>query len=412
MTSRRRFLSTAAAGGFLATSSRSFADPRNTRYDELESRIARGDLKDTYKEDLPTPCMVVDLEIFEKNLQTMAAHCRNTGIHLRGHVKVHKSPEIARRQAALGSIGVTCATVAECELMSHAGLHGVLLTRQPTSKNNIGRVIALAKRDATFGTVVDDPQAADWLQEAAAREGVKLRTVVDVYAGLTRHGIEPGEPALELAKKVDSFKNLKLIGLMGYSGTASHTKGWTERKKKSQEDLAGCMETVAAARRAGLPVEIVTGGSTGTYNIDSESKTLTELQAGSFVFMDTIYRQIGGKSDAAVYSDFGPALTVMTTVISKRHPHQCTIDAGNKALLRPTDQVKGRPEVEVKNQGAEYGILAWKDGDQEFKLGERVELYPSNLDMSTNVYDRYYIARGEKIVDVWPIMGRGGAAQR
>lgn len=356
--------------------------------------------------------MIVDLEIFEKNLQTMAAHCRSTGIRLRGHVKVHKSPEVARRQVALGSIGVTCATIAECELMAHAGIRGVLLTRQPTSKNNIGRVIALAKREPTFGTVVDDPLAADWLQEAAAREGVKLRTVVDIYAGLTRHGIEAGEAALQLAKKVEASKNLKLVGLMGYSGSASHTKGWAERKKKSQDDLSGLTETLGAARNAGLPVEIVTGGSTGTYNIDSETKTLTELQAGSFVFMDTLYRQIGGKSDPAVYSDFGPALTVMTTVISKRHPRQCTIDAGNKALLRPTDQVKGRPEVEVQNQGAEYGILAWKDTDKEFKLGERVELYPSNLDMSTNVYDRYYVARGEKIVDVWPIMGRGGAAQR
>jgi D-serine deaminase-like pyridoxal phosphate-dependent protein len=99
-------------------------------------------------------------------------------------------------------------------------------------------------------------------------------------------------------------------------------------------------------------------------------------------------------------------------VISKRHPRQCTIDAGNKALLRPTDEVKGRPEVKAENQGAEYGILTWKDGDRDFKLGDRVELYPSNLDMSTNVYDRYYVARGEQIVDVWPIMGRAGAAQR
>ncbi|MDQ6700650.1 MAG: DSD1 family PLP-dependent enzyme, partial [Acidobacteriota bacterium] len=158
--------------------------------------------------------------------------------------------------------------------------------------------------------------------------------------------------------------------------------------------------------------EIVTGGSTGTYNIDSETKGLTELQAGSFVFMDTLYRHIGGKTDPAVYSDFGPALTVLTTVISKRHPNQCTIDAGNKALLKPTDEVKSRTEVEVQNQGAEYGILAWKDGAKDFKLGDRVEIYPSNLDMSTNVYDRYYIARGEQIVDVWPIMGRAGAAQR
>ncbi len=411
MTSRRRFLGTVAAGGITAASP-AFSARTANRSDEIEARVTRRDFKHLYKEDLPTPCMVVDLEIFEKNLRTMADHCRATGIHLRGHVKVHKSPEIAKRQLALGSIGVTCATVAESELMSHSGISGVLLTRQPTSKNNIIRTIALAKRDPTFGTVVDDPLVADWLQEAAAREGVKLRTAVDVYAGLTRHGIEPGEAALELAKKVNASKNLKQIGLMGYSGGASHTHGWSERKKKSAQDTAGLLESAAAARKAGLPVEIVTGGSTGTYNIDSETKGLTELQAGSFVFMDTLYRHIGGKQDPAVYSDFGPALTVMTTAISKRHPRQCTIDAGNKALLKPTDEVKGRPEVKVENQGAEYGILVWTDADKDFKLGERVELYPSNLDMSTNVYDRYYVARGEQIVDVWPIMGRAGAAQR
>ena len=409
MTSRRNFLSTAAV---LPAASPAFAAKSAIRSDEIETRVQRRDFKNLHKEDLPTPCMVVDLEIFEKNLRTMADHCRNTGIRLRGHVKVHKSPEIAKRQVALGSIGVTCATVAECELMSHSGISGVLLTRQATSKNNITRVVMLAKRDPTFGTVVDDPLSAQWLQEAAAHEGVKVRTAVDVFAGLTRHGMEPGEPALDLAKKVHASKNLKLIGLMGYSGGASHTHGWGERQKKSQHDLAGLLESVALARKAGLPVEIVTGGSTGTYNIDSETKGLTELQAGSFVFMDTLYRQIGGKHDPAVYSDFGPALTVMTTVISKRHPQRCTIDAGNKALLKPTDEVKGRPEVKVENQGAEYGILVWKDGDRDFKLGERVELYPSNLDMSTNVYDRYYIAKGEQIVDVWPIMGRAGAAQR
>ncbi len=356
--------------------------------------------------------MIVDLEILQQNLRTMADHCRNTGIRLRGHVKVHKSPEIAKRQVALGSIGVTCATIAECELMANSGIQGILLTRQPASKNNIVRTIELAKREPTFATVVDDPLVADWLEQAAAAEKTKIRTVVDVYAGMTRHGIEPGESALDLAKKVDTLKNLRLIGLMGYSGGASHTKGWTERKKKSEQDLAGMLESVAMARKAGLPVEIVTGGSTGTYNIDTESKGLTELQAGSFVFMDTLYRQIGSKGDPVVYRDFGPALTVMTTVVSKRHPNQCTIDAGNKALLRPTDEVKGRPEVKVKNQGAEYGGLVWSDGDRDFKLGERVELYPTNLDMSTNCYDRYYVARGEKIVDVWPIMGRAGAPQR
>lgn len=408
MASRRRFLSALAATG-IAPFSKGFSAKR---YDDLEARIASRNLKDIYKEDLPTPCMVVDAGILESNLARMADHCKRTGIQLRGHVKVHKSPDIAKRQIGLGAIGVTCATVAECELMASAGIKGVLLTRQPTSKNNIARTVALAKREPTFATVVDDPVVAGWLEDAAAEAKVRVRTAVDIYAGLTRHGIEAGQPALELAKKVDSSKHLALIGMMGYSGNASHTHGWEERKQKSHQDLGGLLESVAAARKAGLPIEIVTGGSTGTYNIDSEPNRLTELQAGSFVFMDTLYRKIGGKSDASLYSDFGPALTVMTTVISKRHPHQCTIDAGNKALLRPTDEVKGRPEVQVQNQGAEYGILAWKETDRDYKVGDRVDLYPSNLDMSTNVYDRYYVARGEQIVDVWPIMGRAGAAQR
>lgn len=409
MISRRNLLTTSVA--LIAGKTAAFGDTPN-RFAEIEARVARHDLKDISKEDLPTPCMLVDQEIFEANLRKMADHCRNTGIHLRAHVKIHKSTEIAKRQLALGGIGVTCATVAECEVMSRAGISNILLTRQATSKNNIGRVIALAKHDPTFGTVVDDPLAAEWLQAAASAEDLKLRTVVDVYAGLTRHGIEKGTPALDLARQVDTSKNLKLVGMMGYAGAAAHTHGWSERMKKSREDTAGMLETVAAARAAGLPIEIVTGGSTGTYNIDSESKGLTELQAGSFVFMDTLYREIGGKDDPHLYNDFGMALTVMTTVISQRHPHLCTIDAGNKAMLKPTDQVKGRPEVKVQNQGAEYGILAWSDGDRDFKLGERVEVYPSNLDMSTNVYDRYYVTRGERVVDVWPIMGRSGAPQR
>ena len=409
MTSRRFFLGT-ASGALLAPSA--WAAAKTSRQNEVETQITRRDFRNLTKEDLPTPCMVVELDALERNLKTMADHCRTADIQLRGHVKVHKSPDIAQRQIKLGSIGVTCATVAECELMSGSGIRGVLLTRQPVGKNNINRTIALAAQDATFATVVDDPIAADWLQDAAQAAKLKLKVVVDVYAGLTRHGIQGGDDALQLAKKVDSLKNLSLIGLMGYSGGASHTNGFEQRRQKSQEDLRGLLESVALAKKAGLPVQIVTGGSTGTYNIDAESKSLTELQAGSFVFMDTIYRRIGGKSDRTVYTDFAPALTVMTRVISKRHPHQCTIDAGNKALLRPTDEVKGRPEVKVENQGAEYGILRWKDTDRDFKLGERVELYPSNLDMSTNVYDRYYIAKGDQIVDVWPIMGRSGAAQR
>jgi D-serine deaminase-like pyridoxal phosphate-dependent protein len=199
--------------------------------------------------------------------------------------------------------------VAECELKASGGIKGVLLTRQPTSKNNIGRTVALARREPTFGTVVDDPLVAGWLQEAAAAEGVTLTTVVDVFAGLTRHGIEAGKPAIELAKKVDSSKNLKLIGLMGYSGGASHTKGFNDRRKKSQDDLAGLQESVSMATADCRSTS--SRADPGDLQHRQRNQRLTELQAGSFVFMDTLYRQIGGKQDP-VYSDFGLALTVMT----------------------------------------------------------------------------------------------------
>lgn len=410
MTSRRNFLKASVAGSMLG-SFKARAAIKDVRHTEIETRIARRDFRDLTKEDLPTPCLILDQAIFEQNLQTMTAHSKASGLKIRPHVKIHKCVDVARRQIALGAIGLTTATIAESELMSNSGLKSVFWTRQPAGKNNISRAIALSKKDPTFMIVVDDPIIASQVEEAAAAANAKCNVVVDVFAGLTRHGMQGGQSALELAQKVDSSKRFRLCGLMGYSGGASHTPGWEERRKKSCDDLAGLLETVALCRKSGLPVGIVSGGSTGTYNIDTENG-LTELQCGSYIFMDTAYRKIGGKQDSKLYSDFGPSLTVMTTVVSKRHPQQCTIDAGNKALLRPTDEAKDMPWIKVENQGAEYGILRWKEGDRDLKLGERVELYPTNLDMSVNVYDRIYVARGEQIIDAWPIMGRSGAAQR
>lgn len=404
MTSRRAFLTASAAGTAFA------ASKSDSHYAQVEARIAKRDFRGLSKQDLGTPALILDQAIFEQNLRTMAAHSKATGLQLRAHVKIHKCPEVSKRQVALGAIGVCCATIAECELMINSGIKGVLFTCQPGGANKIGRAAALAKRDATFHCVADDPLTADLLDEAAGAVGAKINLLVDVYAGLTRQGIQPGEPALKLAQKIARSKNLRFAGVMGYSGNASHTKGWEARRKKSMEDLAALQETAAACKKSGLPVEIRTGGSTGTYNIDTG--TLTELQAGSYIYMDTIYRRIGGKSNDSVYTDFGAALTVMTTVVSKTRPYQAAIDAGNKAMLRPTDEVKDLPGVMIENQGAEYGMLNWKAGERDIKLGERVEIYPSNLDMSVNVYDRVYLAKGEQIVDVWPIMGRSGAVQR
>lgn len=380
-------------------------------YEEFETRIARRDFRDMTKDVLPTPSMIVDLDLFLQNIKQMSEQARSAGIKVRPHVKVHKSVDVARRQIAQGAIGLTCATIAEAELFSGAGIKNVLWTKQPASVNNIQRAVALSQKDPTFMFVVDDPQVVDWVEQAATARNARLRIVVSVFAGMVRQGIENGQPAVELAKTIAGSKHAQFEGFMAYSGNASHTKTWEARRKRSSDDLVGVCETVSMARKSGLPVNIVSGGSTGTYNMDHEYG-LTELEAGSYVFMDTAYFAIGGKDDEKVYSDFKGALTILTTVDSKRHPNIVTTDYGNKAINRPTDQVKGMPWLQVGTQGAEYGALQWTDADKEMKLGDRVEIYCTNLDMSTNAFDRYYVAKGDQIVDVWPIMGRSGSKQR
>jgi D-serine deaminase-like pyridoxal phosphate-dependent protein len=411
MNSRRQFLAASAAAGLFpfvrARAKTATAYP----YSEFEERIARRDFQGMTKDVLPTPCMLVDLDLFEQNLRKMADHSKNVGINVRPHVKVHKSVEVAKRQITLGAIGLTVATIAEAELMSGAGLQGVLWTKQPASKNNIYRAVALSQRDPSFMFVVDAPEVVDWVEQAAAASKVKCRVAVSVFASMPRQGIEAGQPALALAQKISSSPRFSFEGYMAYSGNAAHTKGFDARCKRSSEDLAGVRETIELSKKCGLPVNVVSGGSTGTYNID-KNNGLTELEAGSYVFMDTGYWQVGGKDGNPVYSDFSSALTVLTTVDGKLHPNLATTDYGNKAMARPTDCVKDKPWLEVGMQGAEYGALRWKDGEPELKLGDRVEIYPTNLDVSTAAYDRYYITRGDQVIDVWPIMGRGGAPQR
>jgi 3-hydroxy-D-aspartate aldolase len=413
MRSRRDFLM-AGAGASALSVARVWAAKTYDRafpYEEFEARLARRDFREMTKDVLPTPCMVVDLGLFQQNVQKMAEQAKFAGINVRPHVKVHKSVDVARYQISQGAIGLTCATIAEAELFSGAGIKNILWTKQPASVNNIQRAVALSRKDPTFMFVADDPQVVDWVEQAASASNTKLRIAVSVYAGMARQGIENGQAAVELAQRLAGSKYSQFEGFMAYSGNASHTKTWEARRKRSSEDLAGVRETTSLLRKLGLPVNVVSGGSTGTYNMDHDHG-LTELEAGSYVFMDTGYFAIGGKDDEKVYSDFKGALTILTTVDSKRHPNIATTDYGNKAITRPTDQVKGKPWLQVGTQGAEYGALQWTDADRDIKLGDRIEIYCTNLDMSTNAFDRYYVAKGDQIVDVWPIMGRSGPAQR
>jgi D-serine deaminase-like pyridoxal phosphate-dependent protein len=414
MTSRRRFLSTGAAAAFLAaahggaaaTAGKPMSCSADCDITDLNARIAKRDFHGITKDMLPTPCMCVDLDAFQANVAHMATTAKANGINVRPHVKVHKSVDVAKAQIAAGAIGLTCATIAEAELFSGAGIKGVLWTKQPVGRNNTQRAIALSKKDPTFMFVADDAKVIEWVEEAASAHHAKPRVLVSVYAGMNRQGIDGGQPAVELAKQVASSKRMSFEGFMAYSGNAAHTKGFEARKKKSMDVLAGVRESKDLALKAGLPVNIMTGGSTGTYNIDHETG-LSELEAGTYVFMDTEYFIVGGQDgDMHRYNDWKPALTVLSTVDSQHHPNIITTDYGTKAVSKPTDEVKDMPWLKVGVGGAEYGSLMWKEGDQSPKLGDRVEIYCTNLDQSTNAYDRYYVCQGDKLVDVWPIMGR------
>ena len=412
MTSRRGFLAGAATGAFVAVKGRAArTGSSGMPYKDLESRIARRDFRDITKDVLPTPCMVVDKDLFDKNVKLMADTTKANGISVRPHVKIHKSVDVAKIQLNHGAIGLTCATIAEAELMSNAGLRNVMWTKQPASRNNIERAIALSKKDPTFSFVIDDPIVFNWVEQAAEAENAKLKVLISVDAALARQGIQNGQPALQLAQKIASSKHMQFEGVMAYAGVAAHTRGFEARRERSRKDMAGPRETVDLCKKAGLPVNVFTGGSTGTYNIDQEVG-LTELEVGSYVFMDMRYAPIGSKAGDQTFTDFAFALSILTTVDEKLHPNQAGIDYGNKAGVRKTDTVKGMPWIEVAPQGAEYGGLKWKDGDKDLKLGDRVEIFCTVLDDSTSYYDRYYVAQGDRIVDVWPIMGRSGAASR
>jgi D-serine deaminase-like pyridoxal phosphate-dependent protein len=356
-------------------------------------------------DDLPTPALLLDLDLFERNLRTLADHCRQSGCGFRPHAKTHKCPEIAKRQRAAGALGISVATVAEAEAMVGAGLPGVLLTSPIVEPSKIARIVQLIKHGGDVMLAVGHARAADRLADAAAAQGVTVAVLLDVDVGDRRTGVLPGEPALELARHIARKPALRLRGLQAYAGHASHVVGFEARQKTSREAMAKAVATRELLAKAGFDMAILSGGSTGTYTIAG----VTEVQAGSYVFMDLDYRRIGGRGGADAYTDFAFSLTVLATVVSATHPDRVTVDAGIKALATDvpyTPEVKGRPGLVYNRGGDEFGILT-AAGDAELPwLGERVEFYVPHCDPTVNLYSRLHAVRGGVVEAVWPIAAR------
>lgn len=345
------------------------------------------------KQEIPTPALILDLDAFEANLAQMAEQIKASGKQLRPHAKAHKCVEIAKRQIAAGAIGMCVATVPEAELMSKAGITGLLLTSPLADPFKMARAVATGAMVA-----VDHVDQVAWYSEAAQAAGKTLDALVDLDVGDHRTGASSKQQAVDIAKAIVAAPSLQFRGIQGYSVSGSHAGGFDGRKHTSEEAFSRAFAIRDAIIAAGIAVEIVTGGSTGTWDIDTKLEGVTELQAGSYVLMDLAYRKEG--------LPFRHALTVLTTVVSANQETFVTVDGGFKAFS--TDRSFGPEAVHIPGAsyrwgGDEFGYL---DSPVKPRLGDRIEFIPPHCDPTVNLHDRIYACRGENVEAVWSVMNR------
>ena len=345
------------------------------------------------KNEILTPALLLDLDAFETNLQRMIDRVKRSGKLLRPHAKAHKCVEIARRQIAAGACGVCVATLAEAELMQKGGITGLLLTSPVADSAKIARMVQTGAM-----VVVDHLQQAGWYQEAARAAGRTVDVLVDLDVGDHRTGARDTAQALEIAEAVDRASHLNLRGLQAYSVVGSHAAPGEERERVSKEVFAHAAATRDEMARKGLSTEILSGGSTGTWQIDTALPELTELQAGSFVLMDMAYRRAG--------VDFERGITVLGTVVSANHAGFVSVDAGTKSFSTDRGycpEAANLPGATCRWGGDEFLYLEADDPKMLPRLGDKVEFIPPHCDPTVNLYTSLYACRGDAVEAVWPL---------
>lgn len=374
---------------------------------EVEQILTSGDVRGKLsKDDLPTPCLVVDLDGLEANLTKMAGYLRGQGRAFRPHAKSHKCSEIAKMCVAAGAVGACTAKIGEAEVLDVSGL---LITTPMVGRHRVERAVRLAgaKPDTIF--VADDLGNLEDLNAAAGMAGVKLRVAVDLNV-TNRTGVMPGTAAVEFVEKLVRMGNLEFAGIQAYAGHCAHISGFEARKKGSEEAMGRAVETRWMLEKRGIVCNWLSGGSTGTYNIDSHIDGITELQPGSFLFMDIDYNKIGGKDGNPFYSDFVNTLTVLTTVYSRPSADLAIVDAGFKAMATDKPfpaEARTVPGSLYAFSGDEHGRFFLEHAARKVNLGERLEFVVPHCDPSVNLYDRMFAVRGEQVEAVWRVDARG-----
>jgi D-serine deaminase-like pyridoxal phosphate-dependent protein len=361
------------------------------------------------KWDLDTPALCVDLDKLERNIAKMQRSLAANKLGARPHAKTHKCAAIARLQMNAGALGICTAKISEAEALMDDGLDKVCMTTSNLSVNKIRRAMKLRKKSPGFIQAVDFDQNARDLNDAAKEAGIVADVVIDVAVG-TRSGVPPGEDALALAKLVDSLPNLKLRGLLSYDGGAQHVIGFQARKDRTLRNIEDNARTREQMKQAGLNTEIFSGGGTGTYSIQHLVPGFTDVQVGSYVFMDMQYLAIGREDGHPVFDDFASSLTVVGTVLNNRFPGKLTIDAGSKALTLnvPRAGVIGEPGADYNAGSDEFGVITFKsDPSRSYAMGDRVEMIVPHCDPVVNLYDVMYGIRKDRVERVIPVTARG-----
>ncbi|MDP6708497.1 MAG: DSD1 family PLP-dependent enzyme [Alphaproteobacteria bacterium] len=361
-------------------------------------------------EEIETPALIVDLDAFERNLQRMANAVAETPSRLRPHAKTHKCPAVARRQVALGAVGVCCQKVGEAEAMVQGGIRDVLVSNQIVGRRKLGRLVALA-REAKLAVCADDAGNVADLAAAAEAGGVTLDVLVEIDVGTHRCGVLPGAPALALAQAIDASANLRFAGLQAYHGRAQHIRDYDERRRAIDRAIELTSETVSLLAEHDLACEIVGGAGTGTYAFEAASGVFNELQAGSYVFMDADYAQ-NLKADGEFFDEFEHSLFVYATVMSKPAADRAILDAGLKAssVDAGLPRLADLTDASFVRASDEHGVLELGAGAANLGLGTKLRLIPGHCDPTANMYDWYVGIRGDRVETLWPITARGAGA--
>ena len=362
------------------------------------------------KSDLDTPCLILDLDILERNLKKMQAVAGAAGKSLRPHAKTHKCSALAQKQIEAGAIGICAAKVSEAEALAKASLDGILITGPVATPKKIERLVEILAATPSLMVVVDHRDSIDLLDFALREKNLSMDVLVDLNVGLNRTGVNPAN-ALELADHIRSRPSLRIRGIQAYAGQVQHIRSYEDRKTASHQCLQDAVSVFHELQARVETCTIFSASGTGTFDIDLAIPEITELQVGSYACMDTEYLAIGSANDPTLFTSFSPALRVLTSVVSGNQKGFVTVDAGLKSLYKDggVPQIIG-PDyagMEYAWFGDEYGKVTSPDGIKIPSIGANLELVTSHCDPTINLFDCFYLTRGDDVEGTWQIDLRG-----